>query len=108
MASKNFETIKLWESRFAEWENSGLTRIEYCKIEELKYSTFDYWRKKLKALNLEKAEESGLVKISPGLKSAPKQVFELRFPNGFTLKIPEMVDPPNLKIILKALSEILL
>ncbi|MBI9107817.1 MAG: hypothetical protein JEZ04_13805 [Spirochaetales bacterium] len=106
MASKNIETIKLWEDRFAEWKNSGLTRIEYCKIEELKYSTFAYWRKKLKSSKTKEA--SRLVKTSPGLKSAPKKVFELRFPNGFTLKIPETADPENLKMILKVLSENLL
>jgi len=59
MAPKNIETMKLWESRFAEWKNSGLTRAEYCKKEKLKYSTFDYWRRKLKYSEIK--ETSGLV-----------------------------------------------
>ena len=36
-----------FEEHMRRWRDSGLTQAEYCRRNELKWSTFHYWRKRL-------------------------------------------------------------
>jgi len=38
-----------FEEHMRRWRSSGLTQAEYCRRNELKWSTFNYWRKRLAA-----------------------------------------------------------
>jgi len=38
-----------FEEHIRRWRSSGLTQAEYCRRNELKWSTFHYWRKRLAA-----------------------------------------------------------
>ena len=41
-------TAKKWQEIFIEYESGGLKRKEFCAAKDLKLSTFDYWRTRLK------------------------------------------------------------
>ena len=36
-----------FQEHIRRWRSSGLTQAEYCRRNELKWSTFHYWRKRL-------------------------------------------------------------
>lgn len=55
----------LWEEHMKQWQSSGLTQAQYCRRNELKLSTFHYWRKRLK----EKATAVTLVQVPVGFNS---------------------------------------
>jgi transposase len=38
-----------WEKIFIDWEKSGLSQKEYCKMNNISYSTFKAWRYKNKS-----------------------------------------------------------
>jgi hypothetical protein len=40
---------RLFEDHIRRWHNSGLTQTEYCRRNDLKWSAFHYWRKRLAA-----------------------------------------------------------
>ena len=42
---------KLWRDRLAQWEQSGLSQVAFCKKHQLVYGTFIYWRSHLRKLN---------------------------------------------------------
>ena len=48
-----------WQQHFKDWQESGKSRTAYCSENNLRLSTFDYWRKKLK----EKASSIKLVQV---------------------------------------------
>ncbi len=103
MTAGNKEIFSNWKNHIIEWEKSGLTRAECCKIEELKTSTFDYWRRKIKYAN--NKSKAGLVRITPQKQIDIINNIELQFPQGFILKIPESVKPDNLGNIINVLKE---
>lgn len=41
------ERIEYWELVMADFRDSGLSRTEYCSKNDIKISTFDYWKRKL-------------------------------------------------------------
>ena len=46
-------TASQWQSLCDAYEDSGLTRKQFCQQHSLALSTFDYWRHKLKKQNAE-------------------------------------------------------
>lgn len=41
------ERLEYWEMVMADYKDSSLTRTEYCAKNDIKISTFDYWKRKL-------------------------------------------------------------
>lgn len=37
-----------WQQHFTDWQQSGLSQRDYCKQHKLTFSSFGYWRKRLK------------------------------------------------------------
>ncbi len=42
------EKQQYWEGKIMAWQSSGLTQGVFCEREQLKHSTFDYWRRRIK------------------------------------------------------------
>ena len=42
------EGAPFWQLHIAAWQQSGLTQKAYCEQQELRYSTFGYWVRKLR------------------------------------------------------------
>ena len=49
---------KYWRDQITRWQQSGLSRIEYCRRENISYWSFRDWLKKVKS-----AESSKLVRV---------------------------------------------
>ena len=41
------ERQTFWQSQVAQWQDSGLTQVAYCRQQGLKVSQFGYWKKRL-------------------------------------------------------------
>ncbi|WP_419585961.1 IS66 family insertion sequence element accessory protein TnpA, partial [Thiolapillus sp.] len=42
------EGAPFWQPHISAWPQSGLTQKAYCEQQELRYSTFGYWVRKLR------------------------------------------------------------
>ncbi|WP_419605817.1 IS66 family insertion sequence element accessory protein TnpA [Thiolapillus sp.] len=42
------EGASFWQSHISAWQQSGLTQKAYCEQQELRYTTFGYWVRKLR------------------------------------------------------------
>jgi len=42
------EKATYWQQHFDDWKHSGLSQRDYCQRYELAYSSFGYWRQRLK------------------------------------------------------------
>ena len=96
----------------ANWRNSGLRRIDYCRSHGYHPNTFDGWIKKMsRVVSHEKSakttvkrtvqripENSVLVplKIEDSPHGLVSPVFELRFPNGVSLWMSLLPDTEDL------------
>lgn len=53
----------LWEKTFIDYRKSGLSQRAYCKQNNLKYSTFAYWKNRLSKKAKEQFVEIPVVKL---------------------------------------------
>jgi hypothetical protein len=92
-----------WSEHIRRWQDSGLSKVEYCRQNNLTKHAFYYWRKKLRQSN---QAESPVVPLSfrvAGL--APSQpAFVLKIGQRFQVAIQGDFDPPVLKKLIKTLE----
>ncbi|WP_294042793.1 IS66 family insertion sequence element accessory protein TnpA [Thiolapillus sp.] len=74
------EGASFWQSHIAAWQQSGLTQKAYCEHQELRYSTFGYWVRKLRRA----AEPATEKKVAGFVPVIPATVQ----PTGLTLSLP--------------------
>ena len=98
-----------WRSIFAEQEASGESQNAYCRAKGIAYSTFGYWRRKLK--NRQKPAENGnhapLVRHSLPKALLADSRITVQWPDGMTVKIPSSGDSRDIVMLVKQLREAL-
>ncbi|WP_295539113.1 IS66 family insertion sequence element accessory protein TnpA [Thiolapillus sp.] len=74
------EGAPFWQLHIAAWQQSGLTQKAYCEHQELRYSTFGYWVRKLRRAAEPATEKkgAGFVPVIPATVQ----------PTGLTLSLP--------------------
>jgi hypothetical protein len=96
-----------WEDHIKGWEQSGLSQRAYCAREGIKWPSFDYWRRHLKALNQSKKVELGkpLQLVPVKVESASVVAKELRLihGSGWELRIPSTMEAMWIVNLLKTL-----
>ena len=78
---------QLWSDRIASWKQSGLTQRAYCEQHQLDYSTFAYWRGRLKKLQTVQEEEGKVNFIPVTLKQKKPTVLTLRINDRHSIDI---------------------
>jgi hypothetical protein len=71
------------------WAASGLSKQAFCKQQQIPYSVFLYWNKKIKAQK-EEVPDSGFIEIK---EPRPIPGFEIIFPTGCILRFSSIADP---------------
>ena len=98
-----------WRSIFADQEASGESQKAYCRAKGIAYSTFSYWRRKLK--NRQRPLESGnhapLVRHSLPKALLADSRITVQWPDGMTVKIPSSGDSRDIVMLVKQLREAL-
>ncbi len=70
-----------WQQHFTVWQQSGLSQRDYCQQHQLTFSSFGYWRKRLK----EKGRSpSKLVPVS----IKPSSTIVISLPSGVRIEAP--------------------
>jgi hypothetical protein len=92
-----------WSEHIRRWQDSGLSKVEYCRQNNLTKHAFYYWRKKLKQSN---QGESPVVPLSfrIGDLAPNRQSFVLTVGQGYHVAIQGDFDPPVLKKLIKTLE----
>jgi transposase len=110
MAANSNAKRQHWTKQMKDWERSGLSQGAYCSREEIKYTTFDYWRKQfgaarpvIKPIAKTKAtNQLTLVPVRLASKS-PSNNTVLRSPGGWQLELPGTIDTLWLASLLREL-----
>jgi hypothetical protein len=89
-----------WQRRVREWEDSGLTQVEYCKRNELKISAFLYWRKKFSEKN---PTRPSFVEVPLSLTKRFHPI-RIEIGNRFCVEVGKGYDPSALEHIIGILS----
>ena len=86
------ERIEFWKLVMSDFKESALTRRDYCKQNDIKLTTFDYWKRRLSDLDA-CAEENGsrFAEIKFSTNELPDPVYEGAFPRGSESFVTEMI-----------------
>ena len=99
-----------WRSIFADWEVSGLSQREYCRVKGIVYSTFIYWRVRVKRqerpVPLSQSDEGApLVRYSPPKPPLSGSRITVEWPDGMKVSIPSSGDSGDIARLVKQLRE---
>ena len=62
-----------WQEKIESWKRSGLSQVEYCRENDLAFSTFQYWRTRLLKKSI--GVNNRLVELKPGRET--QSIFSL-------------------------------
>lgn len=114
-----------WVQVIQDWNNSGLSKRDYCQQNAIDEKQFYYYQRRIRAIIATQAERpalpegsSGLAANSVGQQSNRPQIVKLRFPgmgqanasmisfsvNGMHFSVPETIPASFLAKLLEAAS----
>lgn len=106
-----------WQELIEQWHRSGQSVGAFCADRDLRASTFSWWRWHLGPDQDPESEPESPVPVDAGswlrwTARAPASVtageegvaFELRWPDGLTLRVPQGFDPSALVRLLSVLE----
>ena len=103
MRKRSPKPKKYWLKHFKRWESSGLTQIEYCRLNNIPISSFTNKKSKLAE---EIQDTNSLVELEmPIIDLDSTSKIELRLPGGIQLLIQEDIDPSRLRRIVLAFGD---
>ena len=93
-----------WLQQIEAWQSSGQTQQAYCKINELSYHRFGYWRRKFRQQSQEVRSQkgSGFVPVTPSAATQSAGL-SLAFPSGLVLR---GIAGDNLPLVYQLLSRL--
>ncbi len=95
---ENESKKKFWTEHIRKWEVSGLSRKEYSRQNDLKVSTFDYYRKK------HAGKKGKFVEITAD-RAQRNEGIEIRIREGIGIRITSGFDEHLLRTIIACLEE---
>ncbi len=101
--------LAYWSEHIKKWQASGLAQRAYCQQEDIKWPTFDYWRRQILATVV--TSQPAKKNATADLTLVPVRVVDkqrhdttiLRHPAGWELCLPGTVDAAWLAEMLKCL-----
>jgi hypothetical protein len=95
-----------WASIIAEWQQSGLSQVAFCRLHHIKPHIFSYYKGKLMK---SKKKTNKMVPVQLSRRSQPnpslsKPSYNLTLQNGAILSFSDNVDRSSLKDILELLG----
>lgn len=63
---------RLWKTRIAEWNESGLSQRRFCREREYSLSAFRYWKGRLEGAGPEQPREEFTLVSAPSLATSPE------------------------------------
>ena len=100
------DKIQLWSDRVAAWKQSGLSQHAYCEQQQLIYSTFAYWRGRLKKLEACDNSDSGVNFLPVTLKQESAAALTLWINDRHSIAINPGFDPELLARVVQTVQRI--
>ena len=98
MNNRRKQSEKYWKDLITRWHQSGLSRREYCRRENISYWTFRDW---LKKFELEKSSQLVRVPAEAYPKaSSPESTIEITINHNISIRIKKGFDGELLRKLL--------
>jgi hypothetical protein len=95
----------LWTKRIADWQSSGLSQGAFCEQHGLTYTTFVYWRGRLK--KLEVRDDASTVNFFPvRLKKDSQHSLTLKINGRHSIEIDTNFDSDLLTRVIQVVEQI--
>ena len=104
-----------WRQIFRDWKASGKTRKLFCQQQNLRLSTFDYWRAEIARRDASSNRPSSASPSPQPKPLAPSPILvpvrvvvnsplEVQLANGTRISVPPGFDPKHLQAVLQVLE----
>jgi hypothetical protein len=100
------DKIQLWSDRIAAWRQSGLTQRAFCEQQQLAFSTFAYWRGRLKKSQACDASDGKVHFLPVSLRQENARALTLRINGRHSIEIKAGFDPDLLARVVRTLESI--
>lgn len=99
----NEERRTFWSQKISEWQSLGCSRKEFCQFNSLKYSTFNYWYKKL--LSSSKNQPANFLEITDACPTHENSSLAAEIELGeLRIKIYPDSDPAIVEAIIRGMK----
>lgn len=101
------ENRQRWKERIDRWRQSGASQLEYCRLNDLKYHRFIYWRKKYQ----HNSDVSGRLVELPfsmklgGLCASQPKALRIVVGDGVRIEVERNFDPLALRQLLEVFGQ---
>ena len=86
---------------YSDWQRSGLSKKDYCRVKNLPISTFHYWAKKFRSAEAIRAGHDFIELDLPQPQEVPLMPkLEVEYPSGVKLRFYREVEANWLKTLL--------
>ena len=89
-----------WARLIKQWRRSGLTMLAWCREQEVSYTQFCKWRRRLEA------KEAAALTLIPVVPSTTRSALVVRLPGAVGIEVESGFDPALLAAVVRALSEV--
>lgn len=87
-----------WQQHIEAWRQSALSQRDYCKRQEISFSGFSYWRRRLNGLAKDQS------KLLP-IKVSRSATLTVILPSGIRLELPAHALEEILPVLIRAVQE---
>jgi len=100
------DKCQLWSERIAAWKISGLSQQKYCDQTQLTYSTFVYWRGRLKRLESEDVDSGKVSFVPVKFKQEETSLLRLKIGDRYRIEIQQGFDPDLLNQVIQVVQQV--
>jgi hypothetical protein len=98
---------RYWQEHIERWRSSGMTQKDYCRQNGLKWSTFQYWKQRLR----QKSSAVSLVQVSLGPVGNSKDVQDwpglvLLIGDRYKVQVGDEFKPATLARLVQTLGQL--
>ncbi len=103
----NAEKRRLWETHIEKWKASGVSQIEYCRLNNINIKSFRYWKRRMRRLSSAPAlVELPISKGTPLNPLACIPQFCLVVDQRYRLEIGKGFDSEDLERVVRVLGRL--
>jgi hypothetical protein len=88
MANRKKDGREYWWGVFEEWSSSGLSQRRFCEERGISFSTFCYWRRRLRGDNEVESPPFIPVEVRSPPQSSHASQYEVRLEDGVRIRVP--------------------
>jgi hypothetical protein len=104
MAKRKKRGRESWIRLFEEWLSSGLSQRRFCERREISFSTFCYWRRRLRGDSEVESQPCFIpVEIKPLRQSTRPSHYEVRLKDGVRIRVPSDFESESLSRLIDLL-----